>query len=149
MTTSSFKLSRAVLLFGLVALALLFPRSVLAGQSTGPDMTLESRHIVSPAEVRASALAAPAVRKAQVDQLARIIDSDVARRQLSRWGISAEQAKAAVAGLDDTELAYLAARAEGVMAELEGSGKNMWLVAGIAAGVVLAICIYLLATTEY
>jgi hypothetical protein len=145
MVSSSFRLNRAVLCVGLVAIVMSLP---LAG-AAAPDRGQTSKHVVSPGEMRSAAAAAPAVRQTQVDKLAKVIDSEAARRELARWGLSAERAKAAVSRLDDSELAYLAARADGAFARLEGEGKSRWLIAGIAAAVVLAICAYLLATTEY
>jgi hypothetical protein len=134
----------------LSALFVVFAASAgIAGQTATADKSATPGHIVSPGEIRAAAAAAPDARGMNIKKIAGFLDTDAARAQLGRWGIGADRAKAAVASLDDDELAYLAARADGVMARLEGGSQSLWLVAGIAAAVVLVLCIYLLATTEY
>lgn len=144
MLSSSFRSKRAALCVGLAALMISLP---LTG-SAAPDRGQASKHIASPGEVRAAAAAAPAVRQARIDTLAKVLDAEPVRQGLARWGLSAERANAAVSRLDDSELAYLAARADVALAQLEGEGKSLWLIAGIAAAVVLGICVYLLATYE-
>jgi hypothetical protein len=121
----------------------------LAGQTPAAEKGAAPKHIASPGEIKASAAAYGATRRANVEKVSGLLDNEAVRTQLGRLGAGAEQIKAAVAGLDDEELAYLAARADDVMAGVEGGLSKSWLWAGIGAAVVLAICVFLLTTTEY
>ncbi|HSQ79234.1 MAG TPA: hypothetical protein VLN41_01440 [Candidatus Bathyarchaeia archaeon] len=103
-------------------LATLFAASLYGGQA--PATGRSPQHIASPEEVRAAALAGPAGRGAGLEKIDGILDSATGREILSRWRISAAKAKAAVRALDDDEIASLAARADGVMAGLQG-GESM------------------------
>ncbi len=136
-----------VLLIVSIAFATVSPATIYAGETPSPGQN--PKHIASSGEVRAAVTSVAAVRGAQIDKIAAALASGTAQRRLASWGISVDQVKGAVSRLDDSELAALAARADAALAQLEGEGNNLWLIAGIAAAVVLAICVYLLATTEY
>jgi hypothetical protein len=137
-----------VLILPIVFVALAAPAAA-GGQAPSQDKVAPAKHLVGEAEMRSSAAAAVSVREARLGKIASLLNTDDARAQLARWGVKPEGALAAVSRLDDSELASLAARAEGVMAGMEGEGNRLWLWAGVGAAVVLGICIYLLATTKY
>lgn len=132
-----------------VVLMMIAASAALGGQAPTPAKATPVRHVVGVVEMRASAAAAASVREARIEKIAGVLKTDGARAQMTRLGLRPEQAVAAVSRLDDADLAYLAARSEGIMAGIEGGGSNLWLLAGIGAAVVLGICVYLLATTEY
>lgn len=132
------------------ALVVVFAASVsLAGQTPVAEKGAAPKHIASPGEIKASATAYGAARDANLKKVSGLLDNETVKAQLGRLGAGSAKLKAALAGLDDLELAYLAARADEVMAGVEGGLSKSWLWAGIAAAVVIGICVYLLTTTEY
>jgi len=120
-----------------------FQLSASAGATQKSEKGLTAKHIVPEKEIQASAVAFSAERNARVDKVARLLDSEAARKQLAQWGIKVDQAKSAISRLDNAELEYLAAQADNVMGDLQG-GSSPWLLAGIASAVVLALVVILL-----
>ena len=131
----------SVILFVLLLAA--FQSSAYAGKTQKSEKSLTAKHIVPEKEIQASAVAFSAERNARVDKVARLLDSEAARKQLAQWGIKVDQAKSAISRLDNAELEYLAAQADNVMGDLQG-GSSPWLLAGIASAVVLALVVILL-----
>lgn len=124
-------------------LASAFPISLGAGEPSGQSAATTPRHIASPAEVRAAAAAVPALRDARIDRIARVIDSGPAREMLGRWGIKPGQVLEAVSRLDDPELATLAARADGLLSDVQGGHLNTTFVLVMLAAFLLPIAIAL------
>lgn len=121
-----------------------FQLSASAGATQKSEKSLTAKHIVTEKEIRASAVAFSAERNARVDKVARLLDSEAARKQLAQWGIKADQAKSVISRLDNKELEYLAAQADNVMGDLQGGRLKGWMViAGafllpfIIAGIIL------------
>jgi hypothetical protein len=116
--------STAILAVVVILFAAVSQASPRAGSGAGPDQGSKAKHIASPEAARAAVTAVPAARAALIDKIDRVLESEAAREQLARWAIGADRAKAVVAGLGDEELAYLALRADGVMANLQGGRSN-------------------------
>jgi len=133
------RFSTVILLLLLAAL----PKLAHTQDTPRPEKSLTAKHILPEKEIRASAVAYSAERNARVDKVARLLDSEAARKQLAQWGIKADQAKSAISRLDNKELEYLSAQGDSVMADVQG-GASLWLVAGVAAAVVLALVVILL-----
>ena len=118
------RFSSVILLLLLAAL----PSLAYAEDTPRPEKSLTAKHIVPEREVRASAVAYSAERNASVDKVARLLDSEAARKQLAQWGIKADQAKSAISRLDNAELEYLSAQADNVMGDLQGGKLKGWMV---------------------
>lgn len=109
-------LSMAILLLAASGFQALFS----AEETSIPGPSPASRHIVSAAEAKAAVAARSAERGARLETIARLLDTEMARAQLARWGLETGKVKTAVGRLSDRELAGLAARAEEVMADMQG-----------------------------
>jgi hypothetical protein len=140
---------KAMCVLALSALLLGIASPALAGTPPSAKQTASARHVVEPAEVRASAVAAVSEREANARRIAGLLDSKTARAAMARWGVSPERARVALSRLDDRELAALSAAADDLAADVQGGISKLWIWAGVGAAVVVAICVYLLATTEY
>ena len=117
----------------------------LAGQAPTGERNAATKHIVSPGDIQASAAAYPAVRGTSIEKIAGFLGTGAVRERLARWGVEPDQVMTAVGSLEASEVAYLEARADDVMARLQGGADPLWLWAGVAAGVVLIICVFILA----
>ena len=110
----------ALFVIGLIVFAMVSPVSLFAGPRAKPDQRVNSRHIASPEDVRTSVLAATAARQARIDKIAKTLDTEAVRGQLDRCGIGVDRVKTAVNRLGDAEISYLAARADGILAGVQG-----------------------------
>lgn len=119
--------------------------SLSAAQPQDPGRS--PKHIATPEEARAAALAASDVRTANLKQLESFLDSAAVRDQIAGWGIGAGLLRQGLGRLDDSELASLASRAGEVTAGLEGAGygisKTMYytVIAILLAMVLIALLI--------
>ncbi len=75
-------------------------------------------HVVNPAEVENELLAAAGTRQRNVESVNGFLSSTKVQGALGSAGINPERVKAAVASLDDEELARLAARSEKAQADI-------------------------------
>lgn len=86
-----------------LVVVLLVPQNVVA-QAT--------QHVVSPSDLKKAAVDASQARQKNLDTLNNFLSSDKAKEALESANIDPQQVKKAVAGLNDDELAKLAARAQ-------------------------------------
>ena len=93
-----------------LALAAMFavPRNLLAEASL---------HVASPAELQAAAIQAGRVRQQNLETVRNFVSSESAREALRSAHINPQQVKEAVASLNDSELAQLAARSQKAQAD--------------------------------
>jgi len=71
-----------------------------------------AQHVVSPSDLKKAAVDASQARQKNLDTLNNFLSSDKAKEALESANIDPQQVKKAVAGLNDDELAKLAARAQ-------------------------------------
>lgn len=71
-----------------------------------------AEHLVSPADLQRAAVDASRARQQNLETLQKFVSSAQAQRALKSAHMDPEQVKNAVAGLSDTELTQLAARAQ-------------------------------------
>jgi hypothetical protein len=118
------RISRLSVIFFVLLLAA-FQSSAYAGETQKSEKGLTSKHNVPEKEIRASAVAFSAERNASVDKVARLLDSEAARKRLAQWGINVDQAESAISRLDNAELEFLAARIDNVMGDLQGGKPHI------------------------
>jgi broad specificity phosphatase PhoE len=134
-------LNGIVLILGLIMFTTVSQAYIHAGERPAPGQ--DPKHIASSEEVRAAVTAAAAARGAQIDKIVAVLDSGAVRRQLAGWGISADRIKGAVSRLDESELADLAARADGVLADVLGGHSNTTFILILVAAFLLPLVIAL------
>lgn len=74
-------------------------------------------HVVSLSDLRSAAVSAAASRQHNLESVNRFLSSPRAEKSFSSAGVDATQLKAAVATLDDAELARLASRSDQIQAD--------------------------------
>lgn len=83
-----------------------------------------AQHVVSPADLGKAAVDASQAREKNLETLNQFLSSDKAKEALESANIDPQQAKKAVAGLSDEELAQLAARANKAQADFAAGNMD-------------------------
>ena len=115
---------------------------ILAGCAT---ITAADQHVVSPSELQKTIVEAAQSRQADLAKLQRMLSAEPAAKVLRAAGIDYERVKTAVSGLDDQELAQLAARADKVQNDFAAGALTReqltYVVIALATAVVILIII--------
>jgi len=121
----------------LIVLALCaFPLSLFA----------ENTHVVSPADLRAKAVASSQVRQQDITKVQNFVSGPIATEALQRAHINPTQVKDAVPQLDNQELAQLAAKADRAQHDFAAGYLSTLDIALIIIGVALIILIIVVAS---
>lgn len=110
-----------------------------------PQSLMAQAHVVSPSEMQSQVVASSQVRQQNIEKVRSLFSSAEAERALQSSHISAEKVKAAVATLDDADLAQLAARADKAQHDMAaGSFSNrdlLILIIGVAVVVLIIVAV--------
>jgi len=99
-------------------------------------------HVVSPADLHQEVVTAAEARQQQVDQVTNFLSSDKAKQALSTAGIDSKKVTAAIATLNDEELARISARSSKAQADFAaGTLSDRDLILIILAIAVLVLLI--------
>jgi CHASE3 domain sensor protein len=105
----------------------------------------DTRHVVSPSDLQNQLLTASHARQQNINKVERFLSSDVASKAMNDAHVNAQQIKNAVPGLNDQELAKLAARADTTQANFAAGNLGPRDVAIVVLGVVVIILIIVVA----
>jgi hypothetical protein len=108
-------------------------------------LVAETAHVVSSSELQLQAAKATHERQQNIAKLRNFISSPAGSDALARAHVDVKQVQAAVAELNDTELAQLAARAEQAQQDFAAGHLTTRDIALIILGVVLIIVIIIVA----
>ncbi len=103
-----------------------------------PSILSAQTHVVSPADLQKSVLAATEARQHNVEAITGFLtSSDNAQKLLGSVGVDPAQVKTAVSSLDDEDLARLAARAEKAQSDFAAGRLSerdlLWILIGLVA----------------
>jgi CHASE3 domain sensor protein len=123
-------------------LARKFAACILAALVVIPiSVFAETAHVVSPADLTQQAVASSQVRQQNIEKVRNFVSNPVAAEALQKAHIDVQQVKNAVAGLDNQELAQLAARADKAQHDFAAGYLSTLDIALIIIGVALIILI--------
>lgn len=132
------KLQRIISATRMMLVAVLVP--VIGGTSFAAET-----HVVSPTEMRQAAVSATQTRQQNVEAVNSFLSSPKAQQVIESSAMNMTQVKAAVAALDDQDLAKLAAQsaqAQNDFAAGRISDRDLlWIVVGIAVLVLIIIAV--------
>jgi hypothetical protein len=106
------------------------------------SLMAETSHLVSPADLQKSVLAASQARQHNLETVQKFLSSERATSALTAAHMDPEQVKASVASLSDAELARLAARAEKAQADFAAgtlSDRDLIIILVAIAALILII----------
>lgn len=106
------------------------------------SLLAETSHLVSPADLQKSVLAASQARQHNLETVQKFLSSERATNALTAAHMDPEQVKASVASLSDAELARLAARAEKAQADFAAgtlSDRDLIIILVAIAALILII----------
>lgn len=106
----------------------------------------ETPHVVNPAELQNSAVAATQTRQQNIQKIRDFLSTEVAQKELQSAHIDATQVKSAVSSLNDQELAQLASRADKAQANFAAGVLTTTDIALIVLGVAVIILIIVVAS---
>ena len=109
-----------------------------------PSILSAQTHVVNPADLQKSVLAATEARQRNMETITGFLSSsDNAQKVLGSVGIDPAQVKTAVSSLDDQELARLAARSEKAQADFAAGRLSerdlLWILIGLAALILIIV----------
>jgi CDP-diacylglycerol pyrophosphatase len=134
LTLSQFVCSLA----SVVVLSSLAVPQTLAAQTSAQS----SQHLVSPSDLRQSAVNATQVRQQNIEDLNHFFSSAQAQRALESAHMNPQEVKQAVAGLSDQELAQLASRTNKAQADFAAgniSDHDLLIILVCVAALILII----------
>jgi uncharacterized membrane protein len=112
-----------------------------------PSVLSAQTHVVNPADLQKSVLAATEARQHNVETITGFLSSsENAQKVLASVGMDPAQVKTAVSSLEDEELAQLAARAEKAQADFAAGRMSdrdlLWILIGLAALIVIIAAVH-------
>ncbi|HWQ53872.1 MAG TPA: hypothetical protein VN442_09310 [Bryobacteraceae bacterium] len=118
--------------------------ALVTGFAFAPSASAQTQ-IVSPEELQSAIVAATHVRQTNRDAVASFLTTPKAEKALRTARLDAAQVKAAVASLDDGELARLATRAQQAQADFAAGRISerdlLWILVGIAALILIIVAV--------
>ena len=102
-------------------------------------------HVVSPADLQKAAVSATQTREHNLQTVQSFLSSEKAVKDLKSAHMDPQQVKTAVANLNDTELAKLAARADKAQANFAAGSLSdrdlIWIIVAIAALILIIVAV--------
>lgn len=117
-----------------------FQTNLLADDVSSMEKVVLKKHLLSTEGLRDAMVASSSARSGNIEKIENFLDEEYIEKQLSKWGISANQIKTAVRTLTNSELEYLAHQSENVSKNFFGgadTGRTIGLVTLGALAVVL------------
>ena len=119
--------------------------TVLVALFIVPTDALAQSHVVSPADLQKQAVAASQVRQHNLESVQHLLSTPAAQKALKSANMDPQQVKTAVSGLDDQELAQLAARADKAQADFSAGNLSerdlILIILGIAILVLIIVAV--------
>jgi len=119
--------------------------TVLVALFIVPTDALAQSHVVSPADLQKQAVAASQVRQHNLESVQHLLSTPAAQKALKGANMDPQQVKTAVSGLDDQELAQLAARADKAQADFSAGNLSerdlILIILGIAILVLIIVAV--------
>src|SRR5215467_1804424 len=119
--------------------------TVLVALFIVPTDALAQSHVVSPADLQKQAVAASQVRQHNLESVQHLLSTPAAQKALKSANMDPQQVKTAVSGLDDQELAQLAARADKAQADFSAGNLSerdlVLIILGIAILVLIIVAV--------
>ncbi|SRR6266496_2348361 len=102
-------------------------------------------HVVSPADLHKAAVSVTQSRQHNQQTIESFLSSEKAVKALKAAHMDPQEVKTAVASLSDTELAQMAARADGAQANFAAGDLSdrdlIWIIVGIAALILIIVAV--------
>ena len=115
---------------------------VLMGLFAIPVNLAAQTHVVSPGELQKAAIAATQSRRHNIETIQGFLSSPTAQKALKAARMNPQQVRQAIPGLNDQELAQLAARADKAQADFAAgnlSDRDLLIILVAVAAVILII----------